>query len=105
MKGQGALMSGIRYREILRLSEQGLNESEIARACGCARSTVQDYVERARAAGLTLAQISGVPDSEVLLAPGKKKHREQSVKSPSSAYALDNSTLCRATGNFTTKER
>jgi hypothetical protein len=34
MKKQGAIMSGIQFREIIRLGETGLSQVEIARACG-----------------------------------------------------------------------
>ena len=41
-------------REVLRLKyNRGLSNREIAHACSIARSTVGDYLERARKAGLT----------------------------------------------------
>ncbi len=87
MKGQGALMSGVKFREILRLWWEGLSDSEIARSCDCARSTVQDYRERATATGLTAMQASTVADSELLALLGKKPHRESASAGPEIDFA------------------
>jgi transposase len=76
MGKRGALMSGIRFREILRLTWSGFNAAEVARASGCARSTVQDYVERATGIGLTAERVAELSDSELLTVLGKKPHRE-----------------------------
>jgi len=76
MAQRGALMSAVRFREILRLWWEGLSDGEVSRACGCVRSTVQDYRERAQAAGLTREQCASVADSELLALLGKKPHRE-----------------------------
>ena len=40
-------------REILRLEAEGLSDRSIALSTGLARSTVRDYVVRARMAGLS----------------------------------------------------
>ncbi|MEL7086784.1 MAG: hypothetical protein AAGM36_20075 [Cyanobacteria bacterium J06597_1] len=45
-RGQGGLLPMVKFREILRLSELGYNQSEIARSCLVARATVQDYIRR-----------------------------------------------------------
>ena len=41
IKHQGRLISMVKFREILRLHNLGYNQSEIARSCLIARSTVQ----------------------------------------------------------------
>lgn len=41
-----------KVREVLRLQDLGLNVSQIARSCDVARSTVNEYLDRAQAAGL-----------------------------------------------------
>ncbi len=40
------------YREILRLHSLGLNKTEIAASCGCARNTVAATLQRAENCGL-----------------------------------------------------
>ena len=42
----------INHREILRLESLGLNNTQIATSCECARSTVIEVLQRARAKGL-----------------------------------------------------
>ena len=42
-----------KVKEVLRLKyDCGISEREIARSCGIARSTVADYLVKAKAAGL-----------------------------------------------------
>jgi IS30 family transposase len=64
-----------KVREILRLKELGYNQGEIARSCLVARSTVQDYVRRATAMGVSYEQVKGLKDSEAkaLLGKGTRK--------------------------------
>jgi transposase len=73
-KGQGELLPMVKFREILRLHELGYNQTEIARSCFVARSTVQDYIRRAQAKGVSYAQLQGMSDSEAhrLLGKGKR---------------------------------
>ena len=56
-----------KIKEILRLKHAcGLSAREIARSCNVARSTVADYLRRARAAGLSwpeAAELTDVPRS------------------------------------------
>jgi len=68
-----------KFREMLRLQELGRNQSEIARSCGVARSTVQDYLRRAEAKGVTFCRLEGMSDSQVreLLGKGKRQKRER----------------------------
>lgn len=74
-RGQGGLLPMVKFREILRLSELGYNQSEIARSCLVARATVQDYIRRAKAKGLTFEQLHQLSDSEAqtLLGKGQRK--------------------------------
>jgi len=53
VKSQGAKLSMDKLREMMRLHELGRNQSEIARSCNMARSTVQDYLGRATAKDLS----------------------------------------------------
>jgi IS30 family transposase len=46
-----------KFREIMRLHELGHSQCSIAQSCAVARSTVQDYIRRATAKGLSYAQI------------------------------------------------
>ena len=69
--GQGEQLPMTKFREILRLHELGYNQSEIARSCVVARSTVQDYIRRATAKGVSYAQVSQLSDSEAQALLGK----------------------------------
>ncbi len=60
-----------KFREMVRLHELGHNQSSIAQSCGVARSTVQDYVRRAVAKGLSYEQLSQMSDSQALALLGK----------------------------------
>lgn len=74
-KGQGELLQMAKFREILRLHELGHSQCAIAQSCGVARSTVQDYIRRARAKHFSYEQLRQLSDSEVkdLLGKGKRK--------------------------------
>lgn len=62
-----------KLREILRLQALGYNQSEIARSCDIARSTVQDYLRRAREQDLTYDQVRQLSDSDAQARVGKGK--------------------------------
>lgn len=70
---RGWVLSMIKVREILRLSEQGLNQSEISRACNASRGSVQDYIRRAGVAGLSYSEAEKLSDTELLERLAKKK--------------------------------
>lgn len=75
VKRQGRLIPMVKFREILRLHNLGYNQSEIARSCFAARSTVQDYIKRAQAHSLDYAKVEALSDSELqsLLGKGYRK--------------------------------
>ena len=55
-----------KIREILRLKfECGLTNRQIAKSCSVARSTVADYLLRARSAGLTWPLPDHISDSDL----------------------------------------
>lgn len=60
-----------KFREMVRLHELGHNQSAIAQSCGVARSTVQDYIRRAVAKGLSYEQLSQMSDRQALELLGK----------------------------------
>ncbi|MEL7314851.1 MAG: IS21 family transposase, partial [Cyanobacteria bacterium J06559_3] len=62
----------VKFREIIRLHELGYNQTEIARSCVVARSTVQDYIRRASAKGLSYERLQGMSDSEAQAFLGKQ---------------------------------
>lgn len=62
-----------KFREIIRLHELGHSQCSIAQSCAVARSTVQDYIRRATAKGLSYAQIEQLSDSEAKAQLGKGK--------------------------------
>lgn len=63
----------VKFREIIRLHELGYNQTEIAHSCRVARSTVQDYIRRANATGLSYEQLQQMSDSEAQAWLGKQK--------------------------------
>lgn len=70
-KRQGKLLPMVKFREIIRLHELGRNQTEIARSCGIARSTVQDYTRRADAKGVSYAALEQMSDSDAQVLLGK----------------------------------
>lgn len=62
-----------KYREILRLFNLGINQTGIASSCGCARKTVRDVVNRAKAGNIIwpLPAETTDADLEKLLFPDK----------------------------------
>ncbi|MEL7225885.1 MAG: IS21 family transposase, partial [Cyanobacteria bacterium J06576_12] len=71
-KRQGKLLLMVKFREIIRLHELGRNQTEIARSCNVARSTVQDYTRRADAKGLSYAKLCELSDNEAQALLGKQ---------------------------------
>lgn len=72
---QGELLPMVKFREILRLHSLGYNQSDIARSCNIARSTVQDYLKRAQTHCLSYEQLARLSDTEAqkLLGKGQRK--------------------------------
>ena len=95
MGKRGALMSAVKFREVARLWLEGYNASEVARSCGCARSTAQDYMGRAAAGGLTAEMFEGLSDSELLERLGKKPHRGNEERGPEVDWAWVSTELRR----------
>ena len=55
-----------KIKEILRLKlECGLSDRKVSASCNVARSTVQDYFGRAKAAGLSIYQINAMSEEEL----------------------------------------
>ena len=55
-----------KIKEVLRLKyDCGISEREIARSCGIARSTVADYLMKARAAGLGWPEAAALTDTQI----------------------------------------
>jgi len=79
---QGDLLPMVKFREILRLHEQGHNQSEIARSCFTARSTVQDYIRRAQQTHLSAAHLLKLSDSDLQDVLGKGKRKRSKQKPP-----------------------
>jgi len=79
----------VKFREIIRLHELGYNQSDIAQSCAVARSTVQDYIRRARGKGLSYAELCQLSDSEAQAQLGKGK------QSPVTQSVIDFATVHR----------
>ena len=76
---QGELLPMVKFREIIRLNDLGYNQSQIARSCDIARSTVQDYLQRAQAKSLSYEQLKRLSDSDAkrLLEKGRIPKAEE----------------------------
>ncbi|WP_225938434.1 IS21 family transposase [Leptothermofonsia sichuanensis] len=85
-KQQGGLLPMAKFREMVRLHELGHNQSAIAQSCGVARSTVQDYIRRAVAKGLSYEQLSQMSDSQALELLGKGQ-RQVPIKTETINFA------------------
>ena len=53
------------YREILRLSAQGISQRSIARSCDCSRNTVARVIAQAQQRDLAWSKIQGLTDGEL----------------------------------------
>ena len=69
---KGCLTRKVRYREIIRLHAEGLNNTEAVASVGCSRETVRQTVRLAGGAGLSWPLPEGVGDARLmrLLHPG-----------------------------------
>lgn len=72
----------VKFREILRLHQLGHNQSEIARSCLTARSTVQDYIHRAQTTQLSYAHLLKLSDSDLQEILGKGQRKRARKKAP-----------------------
>jgi|HubBroStandDraft_6_1064221.scaffolds.fasta_scaffold354022_2 transposase len=72
-----------KIKEVLRLKlHLGLTEREVARSCSMARSTVSQYVERAKEAGLTWPLPRGMgrwPNRKSVISEDGRKRRTGSA--------------------------
>ena len=53
----------VHYRDILRGAANGLSQVQIAKSCGCARSTVQDVLKLAAEKGVTWDTVAGTSEA------------------------------------------
>jgi transposase len=67
----------LNIREMLRLTAAGLNQTQVAQSCNAARSTVQDYQQRAAVAGVKYEAALQMPDDELLRVLGKGGARRE----------------------------
>lgn len=62
-KGVIHVNGSVSYRDILRHHANRMSQSQIASACGCARSTVQDVLKRACEKGVTWEDVAGLSET------------------------------------------
>lgn len=79
---QGELLPMVKFREILRLHELGHNQSQIARSCFIARSTVQDYIRRAQLSQVSYPDLLKLSDSDLQTVLGKGQRKHTRKKAP-----------------------
>ena len=66
-------------KEILRLSYNcNLNQTQISESCNVSRATVQDYLRRAKAVGITIEDLDSLKEGELETRLGKKQYRTKS---------------------------
>lgn len=53
------------YREILRLTSQGISQRSIAVSCGCSRNTVARVLRRVEQSALDWVSVSGMSNAEI----------------------------------------
>ena len=53
----------VSYRDILRHHANRMSQSQIASACGCARSTVQDVLKKAGEKGVSWDDVAGLSEA------------------------------------------
>ena len=75
-KQQGKLLTAKKIRDLIQLQKSGYSQSKIARECNVARSTVQDYLERAQKTGLTSEDAKNLAESKLHEYLGKAKTQE-----------------------------
>jgi len=72
-----------KIKEVLRLKyECGISEREISRSCSISRSTVADYLRRAKASGLTWNEASGLTATQLEERLFPKEHLTDPVQRP-----------------------
>ena len=62
-KGVIRVNGSVSYRDILRHHANRMSQSQIASACGCARSTVQDFLKRSCEKGVTWEDVAGLSET------------------------------------------
>lgn len=62
---EGGVLAMEKVREVLRLAAQGFSQREIHRATRVARSCVQEYLRRAKTAGVTPLEAAALSDTEL----------------------------------------
>jgi transposase len=75
-----------KIKEILRLKEFGLNQSEIAKGANVARSTVQDYLRRAAAQGITAKEVESLSEEQLRELLGKRQGGSSRIIEPDYQY-------------------
>lgn len=81
-------------REILRLSyELKLNQTQVAQSCNVSRATVQDYLRRAKVAGIVLEDLRKLEEEELEERLGKKQGRSKHNAEPD--YQQIERELCK----------
>jgi transposase len=86
---QGEAVSMDKFREILRLHELGQSQCAISKSCAVARSTVQDYIRRAEAKGLTSTALAELSDSEAKERLGKGRSKANRAEDRIDFAAVD----------------
>ena len=79
-KQQGKLLTAKKIRDLIQLQKSGYSQSKIARECNVARSTVQDYLERAQKTGLTSEDAKNLAESKLHEYLGKAKTQENRIR-------------------------
>jgi hypothetical protein len=84
-KGVTDVGKNVSYRDILRHHANRMSQSQIANACGCARSTVQDVLKKAAEKGVSREDVAGLSEQAAyeLVRAGRATNRRDSPGSTS----------------------
>ena len=74
------------YREILRLSSQGISQRSIAVSCECSRNTVSSTLKRAKECGISWPLPQGMSDSDLIKSLFPSRVLSSSRKLPDYEY-------------------
>jgi transposase len=74
------------YREILRLNNLGINNTQVAESCGCTRPTVIHVLQRAQSIGLDYSQAAQLSDKELKQKLTPKAATKPEYKMPDYEY-------------------
>ena len=75
-----------KIKEVLRLKELGLNQTEISKSAKVSRATVQDYLRRATVSGVSSEELTALSEEELRERLGKNRRASARTVEPDHQY-------------------